>query len=316
MTEIVFVAAVWGPGYVKTWLDWSLPSLLASGNLPAAKPQSMVIVTREHDAAEMAAHPAFVTLLRLCPVDFVIDNSLPIGEAGRAHMTAAHQTGMRAAQGKAADPAICFLNADLVFADGTYATVRRLIDQGKRAVMTQGVSVSGPVFVQGLTLKVVLTLSAGQIVERARVATDNWNTLPQWRMPFAAHPSQLFWPLAEGLLMHCWHLFPLAIRVGNVAALTGTVDNDLTERCCRFDELAFLQDANEGCLISLEDDPLRAWGPRSGQPSPGRVAKWAAACSPMQRKFFALPFVFGRGTDAKAAETVNHILSFLPQEAA
>ena len=305
---MVFVCAVWGEDYVRRWLDWSLPSLLSPGNLPACRPERFVVVTRPGDWRAMQGHPAFKALCQITQVCFP-DTGMDFD--GRDDMTAAHQLGLRWAKGFADDPAICFLNADLIVADGTYATVRRHLEAGKRAVLTQGISVNEAKFTTGLDPERVW--SPLSLIGRTKYATDNWSTLPRWTPPFPEHPSQLFFPSGDSLVMHCWHLCPLAIRTGNIDTLTGTIDNDLTERCCEFDEIAFIQDSRDGCLVSLEADTSKAWGNRLGLPSVERVGSWARLCSPMQRRFFALPFTFGSVKPElieEARNTVDAILAY------
>lgn len=64
---------VWGETYVRTMLDYNLPSLLAEGNLPAvaaAHDIEHVIYTTRADAAVIAAHPAHGRLARVVPTRF------------------------------------------------------------------------------------------------------------------------------------------------------------------------------------------------------------------------------------------------------
>jgi hypothetical protein len=286
---VIFVVPVWGEKYVKRWLEYSLPSLLTEGNLPAARPAGFLIVTRPDDCALMAEAPAIKALGRICQVETVLDATLDAAQ----DMTRAHEAGMKRAKELADDPAICFLNADMIVSDGTYRTVREKLEQGYRGVMTQGIPTP-----------------ANRPEERGH--------LPQWKAPFPRHPSQLFWPDERGLLMHSWHLYPLAMRVGEIGDLTGTIDNDLAERCATFEQLAFIQDSKDGGFVSLEDNPGETWGERIGEPSIERVVRWANACSDMHRKFFALPFRFGsvsKAVESEAAELVDSILSYAKRKA-
>jgi hypothetical protein len=281
------IVPVWGQKYVNRWLDRSLPSLLLPGNLPALEPSTFVIVTRQEDVSAIEGHPRFADLSNLCPVVILPAPNLTDGTS----MTAAHEMGLRFALNRCGhDPTICFLNADMVFADGTYRTVRKHLDEGRRGVMAQGIPTreSDP---------------------------DSRDHLPQWKSPFPAHPSQLFWPDGEGLLMHCWHLYPLAIRTGSLDTLKGTVDNDLAERCCFFDQLAFIQDSKDGGFVSLEDDPAKTWGDRAGEPDVEKVARWAYGCSEMQRRFFALPFRFGEVSPEVEKEAQAVVQSILTHDA-
>ena len=62
---------VWGYHHVRYFLEWSLPTLLAAGNLPAIAavlPTECVIMTSADDEEFVRQHPAFKALAASCKV--------------------------------------------------------------------------------------------------------------------------------------------------------------------------------------------------------------------------------------------------------
>src|SRR5262245_33591135 len=66
------VLPVWGHRFVRQFLELSLPTLLAPGNVPtlAAKlPTQFIILTRFDDEDYIRHHPMFRRLCDVCPVE-------------------------------------------------------------------------------------------------------------------------------------------------------------------------------------------------------------------------------------------------------
>src|SRR5262245_44959033 len=73
---------VWGTRYVEIFLNTGLPSMLSQRNLPLVASQypcEFVFLTREIDAEQIRAHPAYAALERVCKVKllFIDDLLLP-----------------------------------------------------------------------------------------------------------------------------------------------------------------------------------------------------------------------------------------------
>ena len=88
-----FAVPVWGDAYVKTYLSFSLPTQLASGNIPALdnKQTTYTIYTTKHDCEIIQLSRSFHSLNALVNVDFIfIDNDLEMtslaGSGGKYHL--------------------------------------------------------------------------------------------------------------------------------------------------------------------------------------------------------------------------------------
>jgi hypothetical protein len=134
---ICLLLPVWGVGFVRQFLDYSLPTLLAPGNIPAlaeALPTRFVFLTRAQDEAAIRAHPACRHLAQLSDVGFShIDDLIAPGNHSTT-ITLAFARGVRAAGTEMLDTCFFFLVADYIMADGSLAAVLAHMRRGASAV--------------------------------------------------------------------------------------------------------------------------------------------------------------------------------------
>lgn len=128
---------VWGDEFVRQFLDQSLPTLLAPGNIPALAetlPTRFVFLTRARDEAPIRAHPACRRLAQVCEVAFSpIDDLIAPGNHSTT-ITLAFARGVRETGLAMLDTCFFFLVADYIMADGSLATVLARMQEGVSAV--------------------------------------------------------------------------------------------------------------------------------------------------------------------------------------
>lgn len=134
---IQILLPVWGYEFVHQFLEWSLPTLLAPGNLPALSstlPTEFVFLTSAADAAMLREHPACRSLAKLCPVRFeAIDDLITDGNYSTT-ITLAYERAIRRAGPTMLDTYFFFLVSDFIFADGSLASVIARMQAGASAV--------------------------------------------------------------------------------------------------------------------------------------------------------------------------------------
>lgn len=133
--KFMLAKCVWGESYVRTMLDYNLPSLLAAGNLPAiaaAHDVEHVIYTTRADAAVIAADPAHQRLAEVLPVRFEdIDGDDGIGYgAVIRRMNAIHDRILRDCRRRKA--IWLFDQPDHVWADGALSYLVKRTAAGAR----------------------------------------------------------------------------------------------------------------------------------------------------------------------------------------
>jgi len=128
---------VWGDEFVGQFLDHSLPTLLAPGNIPAlaeALPTRFVFLTRARDEAAIRAHPACRHLSQVSEVAFSpIDDLIAPGNHSTT-ITLAYAREVRGAGPVMLDTCFFFLVADYIMADGSLAAVLAHMQRGASAV--------------------------------------------------------------------------------------------------------------------------------------------------------------------------------------
>lgn len=129
-----FSTVVWGPWHTGVFLDVNLPSLLAPGNIPAFCARHQVeyrIFTSRADAERIKSSPAFQAASQY--VDFQILIA-PVESA--ADPIAMHHALWRRSieEAQVAGVMVLFVPPDVIWADGSFESVARHVDNGKRAV--------------------------------------------------------------------------------------------------------------------------------------------------------------------------------------
>jgi len=123
---------VWGYRFVRQFLDASLPTLLAPGNLPALAgmlPCEFIVLTSEADEAFIRLHPTFRALSEICDVEIRLIDHLITGTNYSTTLTLAYTEAVRATGPAMLDTCFFFLLSDYIVADGSLAGVMaRMID--------------------------------------------------------------------------------------------------------------------------------------------------------------------------------------------
>ncbi len=133
--DLLIVTAVWGPWHLDAWLDAALPTLLASGNLPALAARHGVVYqihTRAGDVARIRAAPSFQRLAARVPVTLqAIADERQLDDPIAAH----GQLWRLAIDEAVRGGRFAFLMPpDLLWSDGSLAHVAGLLEAGKTAL--------------------------------------------------------------------------------------------------------------------------------------------------------------------------------------
>ncbi len=297
MKGVYAVVPVWGEAYVKRWLDISLASLLAAGNLPElARNHSLkvLIYTTDEDLRPILASPALQMLRDTCPVR--VTPVAPTAADVRRRstniaMTEIHNHGLN--QAWKDDHGVILLCADLLYADGSFRFVHQAIASGKRAVLTQtGDAPQSAVepLLQTMAQRngPVLTISSRNLA-KIWLRTMHPSFLRQiWDADeFSSHPYALYWKLdGHGLLMRCWHLWPLFVYPERQARVRATADYGFIDSAVsNVDDCALVGDSDDGLFLGIADSD-RSFHPAVPFPAnPAFVAAWCRHwTTPMTRE--------------------------------
>ena len=125
---VVLLVAVWGPVFIRQFLNLGLRTLLAPGNIPALAREcdcTFRILTRSGQEAEFSRHPIFQELGRYCAVEFLAIDDLIFQGNHSTTITLAYARGMRHSGEAMTRTYFMFLVADTSWPTGRWATCGR-----------------------------------------------------------------------------------------------------------------------------------------------------------------------------------------------
>jgi hypothetical protein len=135
--KVHILLAVWGEKFIKDFLQYGLLSLLAPLNLPSlakAYQTKFIILTRSQDIPSFDEDLTFQTLKSTCEVEFlVIDDLISIGNHSTT-LTFAFDRAIRATQDEMLRTYFILLNADYIFANGSFCGLMKYMKQGHTAI--------------------------------------------------------------------------------------------------------------------------------------------------------------------------------------
>ncbi|MEQ9329653.1 MAG: hypothetical protein RJQ21_20390 [Rhodospirillales bacterium] len=307
-----FAIPCWGAFYIDYFLDLSLPSMLAPGNLPAfATPENcrLQIYTRPGDRAQFEASPVMAEAARYATIDLRMLPDQFAREVSREQiglkldmMSLVHQAGIKAAQGLP-DTAISLVNADLIYADGALSHAAKLMADGAGAVLAAIPRMSletGRPLIEAFRSG---NAPALVIPPRGLAGCMRPGMLPEWRTrewghpTFTKWPNQFFWPAGgKSFVMRALHTHPIFVRPDRkIERLTMTVDRDYVFTVIDdHSRIHLATHSDDICMVDLSPDDYLKQALGSGPQDAHAVAQWIAgfAAPESQLRQILKPLVF------------------------
>lgn len=135
--HVCVLMGVWGERFINDFLQLSLPSLLAPGNMPALAKQfnvRFVFLTAASDIPVFKTNKNFQTLKSLCEVDFVPMQDLVVSNNHSTTLTLAYDRAIRQTGEQMLNTYFILLNADYIMANGSFEGLARYIKKGYSAI--------------------------------------------------------------------------------------------------------------------------------------------------------------------------------------
>lgn len=320
MKSIDVIVPCWGPSYAQRFRDYCLPSLLASGNLPALAKRTLVtlkVLTTTADALIFRDSPAWTYASHLLPnhaIAVCLANSREYAPFKGCHagtmMKNLMQIGFNEAwQSQHIFAPVC---CDAVYSNHFFDSAAKILESGKRVAMTQGsgmrLETIKPYFdrtkpVDGHILQ--LELEPREFFAEFYRCTRYGETLPT--LPGTmCYSAQVFWPINNhAVLMRCAHMYAALLDPTHYGVMAYSHDNDLVERTLdHYDQIGWIDDSNAGFFIGLSEP---------GHPSefvpdhPTDTPSFEAFCrqwlSPWKCQYVTKNILWHDGTPEDAART-------------
>ncbi len=253
------IMAVWGESYTRLFLDVSLPSQLAPGNIPAIAGVYDVVYyvyTTEADAVTIRRHPAYARLAGLVRVEIICDDDSITTDKFAPLITFHNRSILHAAKSRAA---LLFLAPDFVLADGGLQHLAELHAGGKRAIFTLTPRMlreqSLPALLAGFNEETQSIDLPPQVL--AGLALQHLHPIEQsyfWGESFSSFPIHAYWRSGgEAIIAHCFYLHPIFVdpEISTVTPVI-TIDADYVDRCIQSrSAVHVVQDSDEFLCVEL-----------------------------------------------------------------
>ena len=284
---------VWGYDFVRKFLDRSLPTLLAPGNLPAIAavlPTEFIFLTSEHDKTHIREHPAYGRLATVCAVRFHEIDDLVMQGNHSTTLTLAYAREIKRSGRAALDTCFFFLVSDYLMADGSLAAVLARMQAGASAVQVgnfQTVEDEG-----GEWLDRHLAAGAGAVALPAR-------ELMRWALTCThpatiantvnnpvchnKHTNRLFWRVDDNTLIgrfYLMHMICIRPELTNFV-IGASCDYSFVPEMCPSDNVVTIGDSDEYLAIEVQPRDHETgyinWGPASPRDLAISLSEWTTA---------------------------------------
>jgi hypothetical protein len=284
---------VWGYRYVTQFLDFSLPTLLAPGNLPAVAgvlPSTFVFLTSSDDADRLLAHPGYRALKAICATEIEIIDDLITGDNHSTTITLAFERGVRATGAAVLDTCFFFLVSDYLMADGSLRNALARVLAGASGVQAGNFQIAledaAPVFHQRFgqrdpALSIAARDLMGFALEHLHPMTIA-NTV-NFPLSHAAHSNRLFWRVDGKTLIGRFYLMHMiCIRPECTDFVVGaSCDYSFIPEMCPSGRVELLTDSDEYLVVEMQPRGHERSLLRMGAVDPARLAltlsEWTTA---------------------------------------
>ena len=335
-TRIITYA--WGEKYLELLLSFSLPALLAPGNLPhvaANVPCQVVILTEERFFARVVSHPAVAQAKSFCDVRLVsLDDLIAVPDKYGMALSYVLHRGFADLGEQMTDSWQIFLNADFILADGSLRALLPHLAQGRRIVAAPSYCVNEAAVAAELGQRIdpvslALALPPRQMAAMAlrhRHNTVRGRTFNQRAISMLIM-DQFYWEVNRDTLLG--FQMPVAI-VGlcpqrYLREPVAYWDHGLMDEYCPDADICVLGDSDEYLMLELRSEETAADQLSLGWPSPAQIAsRMIVFLTPYQREYLKFPLTLHAGDlpadieesraklKARVDEVFAHVPSALP----
>jgi hypothetical protein len=330
------IAYAWGERYVHELLSYTVPALLAPGNLPyvaAEVPCELVVLSEERLFEKITSHKSITQAQKFCKLRLIsLDDLVTSPDSYGLALTFALHRGFADLGPAMTDGWQIFLNADFVLAQNSLKALLDQLMKGERLVAAPSYCVNSAAVIPELK-KFTAAESGAMAIPSRKLAelalkfrhnTVIGKTLNQNDFHLR-HTDQFYWDINPGTLIG--HQMPVAI-VGMrpetyVAEPNSFWDHGLMKEFCPTAAPCVLGDSDDFLMVELRDKDVSRDEIIRGLPIAQDLAeKMILWVTPYQRDFARYPLILhsenipenvSEGFE-KLKAYVDDVLSFVPDE--
>jgi O-methyltransferase len=293
----------WGERYVDVLLTFTLPALLAPGNLPyvaSQVPCELVILTQRRYFSKFNCHPTVARIREFCPVRLVrLDDLIVSKDKYGMTLTYALHRAFSDLGPAMTEHWQIFLNADFILADGSLRTVIGHLARGERIVASPSYCTNAEEVIPELRKHFDPATSALRISHRelARLILQHRHTVIRGKTVNQSafhmrYADQFYWSADEGTLLG--YQMPVSI-VGlrpqrHVLEPSSYWDFGLIWEYCPDAEICVIGDSDEFTMLELRDKSVAEDQVVTGPPDKKAIAELMVTwVTPYQQHFLKFP---------------------------
>ncbi|HEY1541097.1 MAG TPA: hypothetical protein VGG01_01705 [Xanthobacteraceae bacterium] len=287
---VTVLMPVWGYRFVSQFLEFSLPTLLAPGNLPAvaaALPTRFVLLTSESEELLIRASPAWHRLEQTCTAEIRrIDDLITDGNHS-ATITLAFARAVRQTGEAMLDTAFIFLVSDYLVADGSLRSVVERIRGGASGVVAGNFQIIAEDAIPLLRRRIdpnstVVALSPRELVRwsLAHLHPATVANMVNFGLSHNAHTNRLFWRVDENTLIGRFYLMHMiGIRPEVTDFVVGaSCDYSFIPEMCPSGNVVALTDSDDYLVVEMQPRSHESkWllpGPIEAKPLANSLSEW------------------------------------------
>jgi hypothetical protein len=281
---------VWGEAFIANFLRESLPTLLAEGNLPALSktlPTRFVFLTRKRNEETIRAHPAYLHLQAVCEVEFLPIDDLIMSGNHTTTITLAWERAVRREGQAMLDICFVFLVSDYVMANGSLATIARLMMGGTSAIQAGNFQLDEEVAAPWLQKRLAtagtsLALGAREMVRwgLSSLHPATVANIVNYPLCHNSHTNRLFWHVDRGTLIGRFYLLhQICIRPERVDFVVGSSsDYSFVPEMCPSGNVTTITDSDDYFVAEIQPYGHEAhfirFGPDSTEHLADSLSEW------------------------------------------
>jgi hypothetical protein len=262
--SICLLLPIWGEDFIDQFVEHSLPTLLARGNIPAltaALPTRFVFLTRARDEKTIRAHPGCRRLQRVCTVEFLpIDDLITSGNHSTT-ITLAYARAVRQAGAAMVDTCFFFLVSDCIMADGSLSAVLARIQSGASAVQVGNFQVDEDTANEWLYERIA---GAGSSLELSPREMMRWAlgclhpitaaNIVNFPLCYNTNVNRLLWRVDENTLIGRFYLLHMiCIRPETADFVVGSsCDYSFVPEMCPSGKVETIADSDEYLVVEIQ----------------------------------------------------------------
>jgi hypothetical protein len=262
--SICLLLPIWGEDFIDQFVEHSLPTLLARGNIPAlaaALPTRFVFLTRARDEKTIRAHPGCQRLQRVCTVEFLpIDDLITSGNHSTT-ITLAYARAVRQDGAAMLDTCFFFLVSDCIMADGSLSAVLARIQAGASAVQVGNFQVDEDTANEWLYERIAV---AGSSLELSPREMMRWAlgclhpitaaNIINFPLCYNTNANRLLWRVDENTLIGRFYLLHMiCIRPETTDFVVGSsCDYSFVPEMCPSGKVETIADSDEYLVVEIQ----------------------------------------------------------------